>query len=172
MKLPTGSTITLEQGEAGSTVLAVDTANALAAAMVVAPSGSLFGPGPVERMRRASRAEAAIESALPLGRSRPSVAVLETGGLVEVPRTTGQSTTVTAVNDTVVVARPSGARTATVLDELRGFSWGVPLTGEVMEEVLPVVVAKPGLNLLQIAATDGKEHTAHAATAFVVRPRP
>jgi hypothetical protein len=41
-----------------------------------------------------------------------------------------------------------------------------------MEEVLPVVVARPGLNVLQIAATDGNEHTAHAATTFVVRPRP
>ena len=155
VKLPAGSTITLDAGSDR--------------AFRVAPPATLAPSPPVAVPRRGGD-----------GRLAPTVSE-SLGGvlradLAAIPRATGGTTTVRPGADTLVVATPTTTTPATPAEEMQGWRWAMPtaapdgatLSGAPMEEVLPVIVGRPGINVIQVAASDGKAFTDHAAATFVI----
>lgn len=162
LKLPAGATITVVPGElAGSYQLNVDAAQPLqpAPTPLVQPLHVRHGPAVPDLIR----------SVMPVGSGTPSTAILASDQVLPLPSPGQPAVTVGGEGeDQVVVARrDEGARLPTVLEELRGWQWTI--TGEphdVVDPKLPVIVGRGGLNVVQVAVTDGKSELQHHSATF------
>jgi hypothetical protein len=106
-----------------------------------------------------------------LGPGRPGGETFTTPDVVIVPAIQGESTTITADQNTVVLARPTGAAPASAREQAAGWRWGLVAvdTGEPIDPTLPVIVGRRGVNVLQVAASDGKNHMESTSVTFILK---
>jgi hypothetical protein len=165
LTLPVGATIAVRPGTmTGSYQLDAQPAQPL-----------LPGPAPgiprvrPAHVRRGPAMPDLIRSVMPVGSGTPSTAILGSDQVLPLPSPGQPAVTVGAEGDdqVVIARRNETARLATVLDELRGWQWTI--TGEpqdVVDPKLPVIVGRSGLNVVQVAVTDGKSELQHHSTTF------
>jgi hypothetical protein len=89
-----------------------------------------------------------------------------TAEVVHLPTYSNPMVVASAASDTrVLVADVSGGPMTSLAEQGQGWRWSLA-NAVGIDQLLPVIVGRPGLNVLQIAVSDGKAETAHAAVAF------
>ena len=106
-----------------------------------------------------------------LGRIGPRGQPFTSPDVVDVPMVQGGSTTITADQHTVVIAQPTGAPPASAREQAAGWGWGLVAvdTGEPIDLTLPVIVGRRGVNVIQVAASDGKDQLESAGVTFILK---
>lgn len=177
-RLPAGVTL---QAAAGGAVpeLTLDVAGATAPQPLAASGTAPPAPGPAptvpagprpgRRVLDAVERAAVVDGATALGRATPPTAVLAAGDLVPLPTGASGATTVTGSRDAVVLAAPTGAPAVAKDEAARGWRWTIVGDGGGPEPAYPVVVGRPGVNVVQVAASDGRSASGHAAATFFLQ---
>ena len=129
------------------------------------------GPGPAPALGPQPHAAAGDPDRAHLGRIGLGGEPFTTPDVIDVPMVQGGSTTITADQYTVVIARPTGARPASAWEQAVGWGWGLIAvdTGEPIDPTLPVIVGQRGVNVVQVAASDGKDHLESAGVTFILK---
>jgi hypothetical protein len=175
-RLPPGATLQATAGAAGNE-LTLSVADAAAPQPLAVPGPTPPTPGPPTDPTGPSAARhllddlehaAAVDSATALGRATPPTAVLAAGDLVPLPTGAAGATTVTSSHDAVVLAAPTGAPAVAQDEAAQGWHWTILPGSGAPERAYPIVVGRPGVNVVQVAASDGKSASSHAATTFLL----
>jgi hypothetical protein len=181
LKLPPGATITATAGQvAGSYQLSAAPAQPLQPAqpprvLAPAPPPQPFPvPAPPQppQVRRGLALPELMGSVMPAGSGTPSTAILGSDQVLPLPSAGEPAVTVGSNGDdqVVVARRQPMAKAATALEQGQGWQWTI--TGEtpdVVDPRLPVIVGRGGLNVVQVAVTDGKSEVQHHSTTFFLQ---
>jgi hypothetical protein len=153
MRLPVGATLAPAEGATANEVIL-----GVAQPAVLPPPT----PGPLPGLPQGRRPMPAVPGL------RPG-AVLGSDDLVVIPASGGAPVTVTAAQDTVVVATASTGRGNAATELAQG--WGWTLLGGATDPSLdlPVVVGNAGANVVQVSAADGAGQTGSAAATFYLQ---
>jgi hypothetical protein len=153
MRLPVGATLAPAEGAtANEVVLAIGQPTVLPPPV----------PGPLPGLPPGRRPVPAVPGL------RPG-AVLSSDDLVVIPASGGVPVTVTAAQDTVVVASVAGGRASAATEVAQG--WGWTLLGGATDPSLdlPVVVGNAGANVVQVSVADGAGQIGSAAATFYLQ---
>jgi hypothetical protein len=181
LKLPPGATITATAGQvAGSYQLSAAPAQPVQPAQPAqpfpapAPPQPFPAPAPPQppQVRRGLALPELIGSVMPAGSGTPSTAILGSDQVLPLPDDATPAVTVGSNGDdqVVVARRHPMAKAATTLEQGQGWQWTITAeTPEVVDPSLPVIVARGGLNVVQVAVTDGKSEVQHHSTTFFLQ---
>jgi hypothetical protein len=172
LKLPPGATITATAGQlAGSYQLSAASAQPVQPAQPPQPFPAPAPPQPPQ-VRHGLALPELIGSVMPAGSGTPSTAILGSDQVLPLPSAAQSAVTVGSNGDdqVVVARRHPMAKAATALEQGQGWQWTI--TGEtpdVVDPSLPVIVGRGGLNVVQVAVTDGKSEVQHHSTTFFLQ---